>query len=409
VTRAAVVVVLAVVAAAPAARADVSAEHRAAAERYFHAGEQAYKAQDFQAAAEDFDHAFDELPLPEIAFSAAQAYRRQFRVDPKVEYVKRAVELYRVYLDNVKTGGRVADAADALGDMQRELDKLIRAGAKVSAALAAEHTQLGISVVVAGSLGAMHEVEEGGAHAALAITVTLDGQRVQPYMPLNVAPGPHKIHVEAAGYQAVDRDERIVQGTSSMIEIQLVAKPARVIVRTEAAATVDIDGRPAGSAPIAPVSLPAGKHVLTILHRGRIPVARELALGNGQELVVDEPLAATRQRRAVPYVVGAGAVLGVLALGAAAGDLYYQHQAISLRDTIARGNASESDRDDYDHARTRSGELGTATEWLAGGALAALAIGAGLYWFDTALPDSVRVAPVVAPGGATGAVVVGHF
>ncbi|HTR52282.1 MAG TPA: PEGA domain-containing protein [Kofleriaceae bacterium] len=400
--------VLAVIAAATGARADDAADHRAAAERYFHAGEQAYKDQSFEAAAEDFDRAYGELPLPEIAFSAAQAYRREFRVDPKVEYVKRAVELYRVYLDAVKTGGRVADAADALGDMQRELEKLIRAGAKVSPALAAEHTQLGISVIVPGARSGVHEIEDSGAHAALALVVTLDGKRVQPYRPINVPPGRHAIHVEASGYQPVDRDEDIVQGTASMIEIPLVAKPARVTVNTEDAASVNIDGRPEGAAPIAAVALPAGKHVVIILHRGRVPVARELTVGNGEDVVVAEPLVATRQRRAVPYVIGGGAVLGVLALGAAAGDLYYQHQAIAARDTIDRGNAPSAVLDDYSRERSRSGDFGVATSWLAGGALAAFAIGVGLYYFDNPLPDSVRVTPMVAPGGG-GAVVVSHF
>jgi hypothetical protein len=94
------------------------ADDRAAAERYFRAGAKAFAAQNFGAAATDFDEAYKALPLPEIAFSAAQAYRRLYRIDPKPEYVKRAVELYRVYLDKVKTGGRVADAADNLADME---------------------------------------------------------------------------------------------------------------------------------------------------------------------------------------------------------------------------------------------------------------------------------------------------
>ena len=104
------------------------AEDKAAAERYFRAGAKAYAAQNFAAAATDFDEAYKALPLPEIAFSAAQAYRRLYRVEPKPEYVRRAVELYRAYLDKVKTGGRVGDAADNLAEMERELDKLEASG-----------------------------------------------------------------------------------------------------------------------------------------------------------------------------------------------------------------------------------------------------------------------------------------
>ena len=111
---------------ATAAHADPQAE----AERYFRAGAKAYAAQNFQAAAADFDEAYKAMALPEIAFSAAQAYRRLYRVDPKPDYVRRSVELYRVYLDKVKTGGRVGDAADSLGEMERELDHLKRSAVR---------------------------------------------------------------------------------------------------------------------------------------------------------------------------------------------------------------------------------------------------------------------------------------
>jgi tetratricopeptide (TPR) repeat protein len=123
------------------------ADPRADAERYFRAGAQAYAAQSFAAAAADFDEAYRAMPLPEIAFSGAQAYRRLYRVEPKAEYVRRAVELYRAYLDQVKTGGRVGDAADNLAEMQRELDKLHVGDATVAAARV-ERTRIGVSVVV---------------------------------------------------------------------------------------------------------------------------------------------------------------------------------------------------------------------------------------------------------------------
>src|SRR5262245_44195672 len=81
-----------------------SADDKATAERYFRAGAKAYAAQNFQAAATNFDEAFKALPMPEIAFSGAQAYRRLYQLEPKPEYVRRAVELYQVYLGAVKTG-----------------------------------------------------------------------------------------------------------------------------------------------------------------------------------------------------------------------------------------------------------------------------------------------------------------
>src|SRR6185312_4684665 len=172
-----------------------------AAERYFRAGEKAYAAQNFAAAAQNFEEAYKAAPLPEIAFSAAQAYRRQYRVDARPEYVARAVALYRIYLDQVKTGGRVADAADAMGEMQHELDKLIKAGVKVSAELAAEHTQLGVSVTLADAAATpahmhetMHEISEAQHDAMPPVAASFDGKPVEPFTLVNIEPGTHAVH-----------------------------------------------------------------------------------------------------------------------------------------------------------------------------------------------------------------------
>ena len=103
-----------------AAHAKAHADKKLAA-AYFRAGEKAYLAQNFEAAAKNLDEAFKELPAPEIAFSAAQAYRRAHRVKANAAYVARSVELYRFYLSKVTQGGRVGDAADNVGEMEREL------------------------------------------------------------------------------------------------------------------------------------------------------------------------------------------------------------------------------------------------------------------------------------------------
>ena len=93
----------------------------------------AYSAQSFSTAAEEFEQAFAASPMPEIAFSAAQAYRRAYRSEPRPQYVRRSVELYKIYLAQVKTGGRIGDAADNLGEMERELDRLKQSGAALAA------------------------------------------------------------------------------------------------------------------------------------------------------------------------------------------------------------------------------------------------------------------------------------
>jgi tetratricopeptide (TPR) repeat protein len=304
------------------------------AERLFHAGERAYKSQDFFAAASDFEQAYKAFPLPEIAFSAAQAYRRQYQVDAKPSHVARAIELYRAYLDKIRTGGRVADAADGLADMQRELDRLIKAGIKVSAELAAEHTQLGVNVILsdaATTSSAVHEVEDAPGLATPALKLTIDGAPIAPFTPTNVTPGPHEIHVEAAGYDPQDRDEPVAQGAFRMVDVTLQAKPAHLSVATTA--RIVIDGRDAGAAPSA-VSVAAGKHLVALLHDGREPWAEELVLARGEDRALHPDLAITAKRRWTTRVAIAGGVTAVVALAAASVALIEDSRASTLHDRL---------------------------------------------------------------------------
>ena len=386
------------------------AEDRKLAERLFRAGERAYQAQNFEAAAHDFEAAYKAASLPEIAFSAAQAYRRQYRVDARPEYVARAVALYRIYLDAVKTGGRVADAADAMGEMQHELDRLIKAGVKVSAELAAEHTQFGVSVMLDGAPAAptrVHEIDEQVHDTGPAIAVTFDGTPEQPYTLVNIEPGTHAIHVEAPGYFPVDFQEVVVQGSSNLKDVTLKPRPAKVRFETEGQSQVTVDGRPIGETPLT-ADVPAGRHIVSILHRGREPVVRDLTLERGQELTLTQPLAMTARRRAVPYVVivagGVAVFSGVSAIGA----LVEDHRASDLLATIGKGNAPQALGAKYEHDREWRDRFVTAT-WVTGAA--ALAIGgaaAWLYYADHPQPEGAHLIPVAGAGGA-GAMLFGSF
>jgi hypothetical protein len=386
------------------------ADDRKLAEKYFRAGERAYQAQNFEAAAHDFEAAYKAAPLPEIAFSAAQAYRRQYRVDAQPEYVARAVALYRIYLDAVKTGGRVADAADAMGEMQHELDRLIKAGVKVSAELAAEHTQFGVNVTLEGAPAAptqMHEIDEQVHETGPAIAVSFNGKPEQPYTLVNLEPGTYAVHVEAPGYFPVDVQEVVVQGTTTMRDVTLAPRPARVTFHTEADAQIAVDGRPIGTTPLT-ADVPAGRHVLTILHRGREPVVRDIDLGRGQEATLTQPLAMTARRRAVPYVVIAGGTVAVFSAASAIGALVEDHRASQLLATIDKGNAPQAMGEKYESERVWRDRFVTAT-WTTG--LAALAIGgaaAWLYYADHPQPESTHLVPVAGGDGA-GAMLFGSF
>lgn len=385
------------------------AEDRAMAERYFRLGEKAYQAQNFEAAGQNFEEAYKQFPLAEIAFSAAQAYRRQYRIDPKPEYVALAVKHYKTYLGKVKSGGRVADAADALSEMQQELEKLIKSGVKVSEDLARDYTILNInpSLGKQASGGGMQEVTDVDRKEVTKVSVQLDGKPAEPFAPINVTPGEHRISVSADGYFTQEKVTNVQQGASQIADIELSPKPATVKVKTEAGAKILVDGRPQ---PTAAFEVDAGRHVVSVLRRGRKGVARELTVRRGQELVLDQPLEMTGRRRVVPWLlVGSGVAFALTGVNVVLA-LRKDSDASDLLDVRIRmmGDQTAATLEQYNDARTWRDRYVTAT-WMTGAACVSLAgIAALLYYTDNPSPDGVRVEPLATTSGA-GAAIAGRF
>jgi hypothetical protein len=389
------IIALIVLASAPA-----RAEDKAAGERYFRAGANAYAAQNFAAAVANFDEAYKALPMPEIAFSAAQAYRRLYRTDPQPQYVRRSVELYRIYLDKVKKGGRVGDAGDSLGEMERELEKLEAKGVKTRVA-AVEHTRLGVNISIAdqaaGDAVALREIGEGTGGGLAGVTATLDGKPVEPYALIDVEPGDHTITVAADGYFPIEKKQRAVQGAASLVEVELKPMPAKVQVKTEAGARITVDGRASSSALL---ELAAGKHVVAITRLGREAWGRELVVTRGQQLAVDAPLVKTGRRRAVPWVMGGAGVLAFAGVASGIAAIVADSKASDLRDAIATGNASPDTGDQFDRQVRRRDDMRTSAFVFGGAALVTGAIGFALYYFDRPSAETIRIAPVAGPTGA---------
>lgn len=383
------------------------ADDRATAEKYFRAGAKAYAAQSFEAAAAHFEEAYRALALPEIAFSTAQAYRKLYRVDPKPQYVKRAVELYRVYLDKVKKGGRVGDAADSLGEMEREMSRL--GGQSKIEALPTpnrdDRTRIGVHVAIEGQ--ATTAVSEVGdiAGNSLEFVTKLDGKVVEPFALIDVAEGDHVVSVTAPGYFPVEKKQRAVKGATALVEVELKPQPANVTVKTEGGAQIAIDGR---GVPSASFELAAGKHLLTITRSGREPFAKELVVMRGQMLKIDAPLDKTAKRRAVPYVLGGAGVLAALSITSIALAVVHDSRASDLDDEIRRGNASPSKADDFDHEIAKRDDFKTGAWVLGGAALVAGTVGVLLYAFDSPSAESVRLAPSASATSA-GVTAVGRF
>jgi len=374
------------------------ADDKSEAERYFRAGAKAYAAQNFAAAVADFEEAFKAMPLPEIAFSAAQSYRRLYRIDPQPRHVQRAVELYRIYLDKVKTGGRVGDAADNLAEMEKELDKLKARGAKI-VDKQVEHTRLGVTVTIgdkAPEPGVLREIADATGDSSLAgVKVTIDGKAVEPFALIDVTPGDHAIKVTADGYFPVEKKQRAIASATALVDVALQPRPAKVTVDTESGAAISVDGRRGQRA----LELTAGQHLLSVTHRGREPFSKEITVTRGQELTVKAPLEQTGRRRALPWLVGGASVLAAGAATTAIFALVHDSRASDAQDQISGGNQLPTTGDTYDREVASRDRYRTATYALGGAALATGAVGFLLYYFDRPTAERVQVAPVASATG----------
>jgi hypothetical protein len=380
------------------AHADEVAGDRKVAERHFRAGEKAYSAQNFEAAATNFEMAYKALPLPEIAFAVGQASRRQYRIDPKLEHATRAVEYYRRYLDKVKTGGKVGIAADSLGEMVREVEKLTAAGAKAAAAVVlVEKTQLAVSPIFgAEKRSRMNEIGEM-APSDQRITVTIDGKRVPAFQLVDVEPGNRVVRIEAEGYLPKESIERVVEGDSAVAEIPLDPKPARIAITTEAGARIRVGGKPVGPK----FEVAAGKHLITIVRAGRRSVTREVEVVRGQELAIEQRLEKSARRRLVPFVLAGSAVLGVLTLGGVIYAAQLNGEANDHLAAIRGGDQPQSVLNAYNDAISNRDRVVTGT-WITGGfALAVAAVAGALYLFDRPSEEGVHVTATASGAAVT--------
>lgn len=381
------------------------------AEKRFRIGEKAFNAQNFAAAADHFEEAYKILPHPDLAFSTAQAHRRQYRIDRKIERVHRALELYRVYLDAVKTGGNVSFAIDGTEAMERELSKVGGAARRVEATAAMERTTIIVNPELAleRKSDAKFEIADVPEADVAKIIVLLDGKPVPVYEKIDVEPGPHKIHVEVDGYLPADTTERAVKGSNTTATVELTPRPAKVTVKTDSGARIRVGGRQVGTGPIAELSLPAGRHVIAIARKGRESVAREVTVKRGEVVTVDELLEKTTRRKAVPWVAAGAGVLAVFSTASAIGAIVYDGRAADKLESFEKqGDKTPGDVADYNTLVQRRDRLTTGA-WITGGT--ALLIGSAaiaLYAFDSPGDAELRVTPALTPGGG-GVVVGGRF
>ena len=377
--------IAAALALAVAAPAPAHADDRGDAEALYRVGERAFNAAHYADAADTFEQAYAKLPLPAIAFSLAQAHRLQYFIDNQPAHLKRAVELYHLYIDQQKDGGRIADAATNLGTIEPLLRQLEASGVAMGAMARTRTTRLVVSTDVVGA------------------KATVDGTSGTVPFVREVTPGPHAVAIEAEGYVAYHGTALAIDGEMVPVEPALAPQPAALVIDAPRGAHVVIDGRAAGDAPLGKLELPAGPHLVVITQRGHMPIARDLVLARGNAQRIAAPLATTRQRKVARGVLIGGGAL-VVAAGVAGLVTYSASSDASAdHDRIVAGNASEATLAHYQKRRAERDADLPATEALAGVALAALVTGAALYWFDDRAPEAPRkleITPTVSASGA---------
>ena len=349
--------------ARPAVADDAAA--LAQAKTYFNAGAQAFEAGSFNAAIQAFEQAYRLAPKPAILFSVAQAHRRQYYLDRRPDHLREALRLYRDYITKVEQGGRRADAAAALAELEPIAGRLDPAPAAPAGEVKAP-TRLMVSSQTRGA------------------RVTLDGAAPSD-APLigDVKPGKHTVRIEATGFFSEEREVLAADGSLVAVDIPLRERPARVSVNAASGAQVSVDGRPAGSAPLsAPIELPSGRHLVTVVRNGSRAYSVEVDLARGEERRLDVRLETTGQRYASYALMSIGAgglvvggVLTGLALGA-------QRSAREIDDARASGNITGQQLDDYNRSLDQRETWRRAAGIAFGAGAVVAATGLVLFAFD---------------------------
>ncbi len=353
--------------ASPARAADDPAAVEQA-KALFNAGAQAYDAGRFGAAIQAFQQAYALAPRPAILFSMAQAERKSFYVDRRIDDLKHAIEHYHRYLELVPSGGRRGDAADALAALE-----------PMAARMSPQEAATTGTAPVEAKTRIMVTSSTPGARASLD-----DGPPTDVPLIDDVKPGKHRVRVEAEGYFDETREALAATGSLSAVDVPLRDRPASLSIALDASAALSIDGRPTASTPLPrPLELPAGTHVVTITRNGSRAFTRELTLERGKPATLDVKLETSGQRT-VAWVFFGGAGAALLAGGAfTAGAFVEQSNARKIVSAQASGNIPASDVGAYQSdvsARDRWRSVAYATF---GAGVGLAAVGTVLWLFDT--------------------------
>lgn len=143
--------------------------------------------------------------------------------------------------------------------------------------------------------------------------MSVDGAPIDGAM-TRLAPGSHTVRIEAPGRSPVDRNVDVPVGadyTARLSPGATVAASATLVVRSDAAAEVLLDGMPIGRGERIEQRVAPGSHLVTVRAPGRAELRQTMVILGGQTATLDAELGTAGGRRfgVLPHVLlGATAV-----------------------------------------------------------------------------------------------------
>jgi hypothetical protein len=364
---------------APASK--VSPADIAEARRLFRAAARAYEAGRFDVAAQTFDQAYELAPRAAIRFSAAQALRRLYASDPDPAHLQKALAYYRQYLDEVKEGRRVKDAAEAINALELLLAQRVEVAG-------GSNEPPPVTKPARRPTGTLQlDSATPGAVAIIA------GRRPLAALPkwVDLPPGSYHVTVRAKGFQSLERRVRIMAGRVTVVDSLLNEVPAELELTGEADADVVVDGRAVGRTPLSRrLRLPSGRHGIAVGRSGRTTFFRELELERGERRVLDVELGMTVQRGfAWGFLASAAGatVTGLVLVGLSAKRLG-DAKSIAERRQLEQRDLSVAEAEEHNGDIDTAENLQRAAVASFATGLAAAGLGLTLYLFDE--PDLYR-------------------
>jgi len=351
------------------------------AKMLFSSGAQAYAAGQFDAAIQAFSEANHILPRPAIVYSLAQAHRRQYFVDRKKEHLTAAIASFRAYIEQVPDGGRRADAALALSELEPMLARMGEGAGGAQAPEAKEPATEPARLMIT--------TQPSGAW------MTIDGrERKQTPFAAEVTPGTHRVHVTLDGYFDEDREILAIDRTLVPVPLELRERPAHLTVNGPKGCDVSIDGRPAGTTPqLESIEVSAGTHLVVVSKNGYKAYSEDVDFRRDERKTVAVSLEATGQRIVARSLLISGGVLvvagGVFSLVA----LNRQQAALDVRDRQRGGQISADDPGTLDEAKSARNRWTTAAVGAFSVGGVALATNLVFYVFDRPMALQPRMRP----------------